>query len=144
MPRRPLVETLAAACVGRPTFSLEPPPTSVTGVAVAVASASRRENSRSSTGRMLLSTWALSSRRVLRRLAALEREHLGRVEQPLGIEHRLDAHLHAQIGLVELHAHQVALLDAHAVLAGEAAAGRHAQLEDLVARLLGALRLRRI
>ena len=81
---------------------------------------------------------------VPRGLAAVERKDLGRVQQPLGVEHRLDAHLHGEVGLGELDAHEVALLDADAVLAGEAAARGHAQLEDLVARLLGPLGLGRI
>src|SRR5436190_8367642 len=160
MPRKPFVDTVVAAFIGRPMPSFEPPPTSAIGSVAAVASVSSRENSRSSTGRMLASTASVliacwvrertsrssqaSSRSFLRGLTALEREDLGRVQQPLRIEHGLDSHLHDEIGLGELDVHQVALLDADAVLAGEAAAGGDAQLEDLMTRLLGPIGLRRI
>src|SRR5262249_52022253 len=63
----------------------------------------------------------------------VEREDLGRVEKPVRVERQLEADLLVEIGLVELRRHQVALLDADAVLAGEAAAGLHAQRQNLEA-----------
>src|SRR5215472_16936671 len=111
MPRRARVDSCVVAFIGRPTLALVPAPASATGVEAAVASASKRENSRSSTGSMFAST-AHSSRSFLSGLAAIERKHLGRVQQPLWIEHRLDPHLHGEVGLGELHPHQIALLNA--------------------------------
>ena len=109
-----LVERDAAQALGRhagrrvhrpadaAAWSRRPPASS--GVVVAVASASTRENSRSSTGRMLAehghgSPHAASG---VAGLAAIERKHLGRVQQPLRVEHGLDAHLHVEVGLGEL------------------------------------------
>ena len=74
-------------------------------------------------------------------LAPVERKHLGGVKEPLRVEHGLDPHLHAKVGRRELHAHQVALLDADAVLSREAAADVDTQLQDLGPSFLGALRL---
>jgi hypothetical protein len=51
-----------------------------------------------------------------------ERKHLGGIEQPIRIERALHPHLLSDVGGGELHAHQLALFDADAVLAGEAAA----------------------
>src|SRR3990172_5787304 len=141
MPRMALAETVAATCIGRPMRCFDPLPTISTGIFVAVASVSTRANSRSSTGRMLGSALTAASRGLLRRLAAVEREHLGRVQQPLGVERGLDAHLDVEVGWRELHAHEVALLDADPVLAGQTAADGDAQLEDLPARLLRPLGL---
>ena len=64
---------------------------------------------------------------------SLERKHLGGVEQPAGIEHSAHPHLLFEIGRVELIGHQVPLLDADAVLAGQAAADLDAQLQDILA-----------
>src|SRR5262245_44678494 len=99
MPRMAFAEMLAAVCIGRPMRCLEPAPCSSTGVAVAAASASTRENSRSSTGRIFVSTLPLL-RGVARSLATVERKYLGRVEQPFRVEHGFDAHLQGQVGLV--------------------------------------------
>src|SRR5262249_23172805 len=142
MPRMARVDRLAAVCMGRPMPCFDPAPTISTGVRLAAASVSTRANSRSSIGLMLVIIWSASScRRVVRRLAAVQRKYLRGIEQPLGIEHRLDAHLQSEIGGVELHAHQVALLDADAVLTGEAATGGHTKLQDLRTRLLRPLGL---
>src|SRR6056297_3780990 len=64
-------------------------------------------------------------------IGRVERKHLGRVEQPLGVEHILDVHLRRQIIRRILMRHQVALLDADTVLAGEAPAYLDTKLEDL-------------
>src|SRR5262249_45839556 len=141
MPRRALVDSCVVALIGRPMLALVPAPASATGVVVAVASASRRANSRSSTGPMLASMGPHSARSFLAGLAAVERKHLGWVQQPLGVEHGLDPHLHGKVGFGELDRHEIALLDAHPVLAGEAAAGGDAELENLLARLLGTIGL---
>ena len=68
-------------------------------------------------------------------------EHLAGIEQVVGIEGALHAHLLVEIDLGELHAHQVALLDADAVLAGQHAADPHAEPQDVGAELLGAAQL---
>src|SRR5262245_9900750 len=144
MPRMALDDTLAAVWTGRPIRCLEPAPITSRGVLAALASASTRASSRSSMGRIWEWTATAASRSLGPKIAAIERKHLVRVEQPLRVEHGLEAHLQPQVGLAELHAHEVALLEAHAVLAREAAAHVDAQLEDLGARLLGSLGLGRI
>ena len=96
-----LVDTVAAVCTGRPIPALGAAAASPRAAcAVAAASASTRENSRSSTGRIWLSTVTAASRGLSRPLAAVERKHLGRIEQPFGIEHGLDPHLHVEVGSV--------------------------------------------
>src|SRR6185437_16617067 len=72
----------------------------------------------------------------LRSRGLSQREHLARVQQPARIEGGLDAPLLRQLLLGELHRHQVALLHAHAMLPGKAAADFHAQLEDVGAERL--------
>ena len=47
------------------------------------------------------------------------------------------------VGGGELHIHQIALFDPDAVLAGQAAAHLDTELENVVARILGLLRLAR-
>src|SRR6476646_5233643 len=74
-------------------------------------------------------------------LPPFERKDLGGVEQPIWIEHALHPHLLRNVGGGELHAHQLALLDADAMLSGEAAAELDAKLEDLSAAHLCALKL---
>src|SRR5262245_59797294 len=126
MPRIALEERLAAVFIGRPIFCLVPPPVTSSGLPAAVASASTRANSRSSMGRICERTATVASRGFAGGRAAVEREYLGRVHEPLGVEHGLDPHLQGEVCLGELHAHQVALLDADAVLAGQAAPRGHA------------------
>src|SRR6185369_229263 len=65
-------------------------------------------------------------------------EYLARIEQVVGIERAFHAHLLVEIDLGELLAHQVALLDADAMLAGQHAADAHAEAQDVGAELLGA------
>src|SRR5262249_61912230 len=86
--------------------------------------------------------WAPSSPSFLGSLAAVERKHLGWVQQPLGVEHCFDPHLHGKVGLGELDRHEIALFNADPVLAGEAAAESDAELENLMARLLRTIGLR--
>src|SRR5262249_56132921 len=74
-------------------------------------------------------------------LSPFERKDLGGVEQPVGIEHPLHAPLLGDGGRGELYSHQLALLDADAMLSGEAAAELDAKLEDLSTAHLGALKL---
>ena len=59
------------------------------------------------------------------------------------VERAFQALLLVQIRLVEHHRHQVALLDAHAVLAGQHAADLDAEPQDVGAERLGALELAR-
>ena len=68
-------------------------------------------------------------------------EHLAGIEQVVGIEGAFHAHLLVEVDLGELHAHQVALLDADAVLAGQHAADPHAEPQDIGAEFLGAVQL---
>ena len=69
---------------------------------------------------------------------------LAGIEQALGVEGAFEALLLIEVGLAEHHRHQVALLDAHAMLAGENAADFDAQPEDIGAESLRALQLARL
>ncbi len=61
------------------------------------------------------------------RASMQHREHLARVQESCGIEGALQPLLVREVGFAELLAHEVALLHAHAVLAGEHAAHLDAQ-----------------
>ena len=61
-----------------------------------------------------------------------------------GIEDAAHAHLLLEIGRVELERHEIALLDADPVLAGEAAADLDAELEDFLAHEFGLFHLARL
>ena len=67
------------------------------------------------------------------------REHLAGIEQSLVIECTLESLLLLQVCLAEHFRHQVTLLDADAVLAGEHAADLDAEAQDRGAELLGPL-----
>ena len=68
-------------------------------------------------------------------------EDLAGIEQMVGIEGAFDPHLLVEVDLGELHIHQVALLDADAMLAGQHAADAHAQAQDIRAKSFGPLHL---
>src|SRR5436853_526040 len=73
---------------------------------------------------------------------ARKRRHgLAGIEQPLRIESALHGVEQLELVWPELRAHLVDLLDAHAVLAGDRAADRHALLQHLGRELLGAMEL---
>src|SRR5262249_51491361 len=76
--------------------------------------------------------------------AVQHREHLAGVEEPVGIEGAFEPLLLRQLALAEHRAHEVALLDADAVLARKDAAHRDAELQDVAAESLGALELARL
>ena len=69
------------------------------------------------------------------------RDVLAGVEQAARVEGRLDRMEQRQLVGVELRAHLIDLLAADAVLAGDAAAHLHAQLENLAAQVFGAFQL---
>ena len=145
MPLSEDVVTVMPLSTGRPTARLEPEPTTSIGICRSAQPAIMNWSSQSAAGfcnsLKARSPSGRSFRRFRRGSARIEREDLAGVQEPMGIEHALDAHLHGEIGARELHAHEVALLDADAVLAGEAAAGRDAHLQDLRPGELGAARL---
>src|SRR5262249_40657180 len=66
-----------------------------------------------------------------------EGENLARIEKPARIERALHRHLDGEVLPVELKPHEVALFNANAVLAGQAAANVDAQLQDISPGLLG-------
>src|SRR5699024_8352068 len=75
---------------------------------------------------------------------AVQRRHrLARIQQAVFVEGRLDGVKLRQLVRAELIAHLADLLDADAVLTGDAAADLDAQLEDLRTQLLGAFQLTR-
>ena len=69
-----------------------------------------------------------------RRRLASSGKTLAGFSRHLGSNTRLDAHLHVEVGRRELRRHQLAFLDADAVLAGEAAAELDAEPQDSCAR----------
>ena len=76
--------------------------------------------------------------------AAELRKHLAGIEQALGIEGAFQPLLLVEVGLVEHRVHEVALLDADAVLAGQHAADLDAKPEDVGAERLRALEFARL
>ena len=76
--------------------------------------------------------------------AVQRREHLAGIEQALVVEGAFEPLLLVEIDLGEHRRHQVALLDADAVLAGEHAADLDAEPQDVGAERLGALELARL
>ena len=73
--------------------------------------------------------------------AAKLREHLAWIEQAVWVEGALESLLLIQVSLTELYLHQIALLDADAVLAREYAANLDAVAEDVGSKGLGLLDL---
>src|SRR4030042_896888 len=131
----------AAAARTAATSSAVPGETAIWGVRPSTAySTSRSEGAMASpaTSERIDSRSAES----FAKLAALRRrgEELPRVE-PLATEGRPHFRHGGQIGVVEHQAHVVALLQADAVLAGDAAAGLDAQAQDIAGRRPHALGL---
>ena len=69
----------------------------------------------------------------------MEGEDLGGVEEPLGVEGGFEGALLVELLGGELDGHEVALLDANAVFAGEAATDLDAELQDVGAEVFGAV-----
>ncbi len=155
MPLMPETSSTWSHCIGLPRSSLLPPPrtSSVTPSFSAHstarrsspasrrlyrASGHRRQNPRDVGERQLVVVHGHAAE-----LGAAPQlgEHLARIEQVVGIEGALHAHLLVEVDLGELHVHQVALLDADAVLAGQHAADPHAEPQDVGAEFLGAAQL---
>src|SRR5271166_1378354 len=141
MPVRPAVLTRLAACTGRSMPSFVPLPQTSSGSPVALAAVMVATISPSPAcsggGRGEGVPRSLMARRSCgagRHRGFAQREYFCRVEQPVGVEGRLDAALLVQLDGAELHAHQVALLDADAVLAGQATAGLDAEFQDVGAK----------
>src|SRR5262245_55033786 len=114
MPLRLRVDSDRAACTGRSMADFVPLPTTARGSCDAPARRITAASVPSSVG----ASRSLTARR--------QRKHLVRVEQPTRIERRFDATLLLQFFGAELHGHEVAFLNADAVLAGETAAHLHA------------------
>src|SRR5690242_4273198 len=124
MPVRLRVDSDRAACTGRSIPDLVPLPSTARGSRDIVACRIAAAIASSSVG---------ASRSLT---ACRQRKHLVRVEQPIRIERRLDTTLLLKFFGVELNRHQVAFFHADAVLAGEAAAHLHAQLQNVGAEML--------
>src|ERR1051326_3426661 len=73
--------------------------------------------------------------------AFASRQHLSRIQAALGIKQALEALDHLQAIVGELFGDQLDIFHAHAVLAGDGAAFRDAEAQDIVACGLGALEL---
>ena len=76
--------------------------------------------------------------------AVQRRKHLAGIEQALGVEGAFEPLLLVEVDLGEHRRHQVALLDADAVLAGQHAADLDAEPQDVGAERLGALEFARL
>src|SRR5260221_12728838 len=77
--------------------------------------------------------------------AAMElRKYLAGIEQTVGVEGAFEAQLLVEVDLVEHDRHEVALLNADAVLAGENATDLDAEAQDIGAERFGALELARL
>src|SRR6185312_6620960 len=151
MPEKARRSTTCGVCTGRPRPRLLPPAMSSSGSSCATAAATISTSSRSSLGAKRV----ISEPRQLREGdlavvdmhaaelgAAMEfREDLAGIEQPVRVEGTFEALLMVEIDLVEHRWHQVALLDADAVLAGEHAAHLDAEAQDVRAEGFGALEL---
>src|SRR5690348_11447134 len=124
MPVRLRVDSDRAACTGRSMADFVPLPNTARGSCDVAACRMAAAIASSSVG----ASRSLTVRR--------QRKDLVRVEQPVGIEHCLDATLLLQFLGAELHGHQVTLLHANAVLSGETAAHLHAQLQNVRAEML--------
>src|SRR5215210_9177244 len=77
-------------------------------------------------------------------VSSVQREDLSGVKQPCRIEHGPDAHLLPKVLRGELDRHEVALLDADAVLACETAANLDTELQNVLACRFGLLQLARL
>ena len=123
------MDSVRAACTGRSMPALVPLP------AISKRLAARARPRPTAVAIARLVGWRDAVMPLRARLVPAGK-HLVRVEQPARIEGRLDAALLVQLARAELHRHQVALLHADAVLAGQAAAHLDAQLQDVGAELL--------
>src|ERR1700735_896084 len=142
MPEKPLTSSRCAAWTGRPSARLVPRPISSSGVLWATAQATVSTSAAASGG--LIVSMGSEPRQVgetrgtVMDVHASElgtapelREHFARIEQLFRIEGAFQAHLLVEIGLVEHHRHEVALLDADAMLAGQDTADLDAERLDL-------------
>src|SRR5262245_33648437 len=149
--------SVRSVCAGRPMARLEPWPTISTVLAVARADCTAASTSLASRG-CNVSAIARSESRNIRKghpssmdvhapelgAAVQRRKHLARVEQALVIERAFEPLLLLEIGLGEHCRHQVALLHAHPMLAGEHTAHLDAKLQDVGAELFRTLELARL
>src|SRR5579885_1375351 len=128
MPAKAERSSTCGSCSGRPSPRLLPPATRASGSSRASAAAMPSASARSSSGRNAVTSseprqigegqLALMHVQPPELGAAMQlREHLARIEQALGVEGAFQALLLVEIGLVEHRAHEVALLDADAMLA---------------------------
>src|SRR5262249_6435692 len=153
-PERPERSRMRLLLTGRPQPRFVPPPTISSGCSAASASRTAARTSSALVGENVSLTSASEPRQIGEaRLAAVDvdapqlgaavqrREDLARVEQRIGVEHALHPLLLGQIRLVEHCRHEIALLDADPMLAGEHAAYLDAKLQDVRAERLRAFEL---
>src|SRR4051794_30692119 len=124
MPLMPETSSTWSHCIGLPRSSLLPPPRTSSVARSFSAHSTTRRSSLASRG--LIVPPATSEPRDVgerdlvvvhghpSKLSATPQpgEHLAGIEQVVGIEGALEAHLLVEVDLGELHVHQVALLDA--------------------------------
>src|SRR6516225_2422484 len=143
-----------SVCAGRPMARLEPWPTISTVLPPASADCTAASTSLASRGRSVSAIGGSESRNVRKcdppgvdvhatefGAAVQGRKHLARIEQALCVERAFEPLLLLEIGLGEHSRHQIALLHAHAMLAGEDAAHLDAEPEDVGTEILGLLEL---
>src|SRR5262249_10946643 len=141
-------------CIGRPMPRLLPPATISSASSCATAAATTSTSARSSVGRKRVTSKpreigkggvaAMDVHAAELGTAVELREDLAGIEQALRIEGAFQSLLLVQVDLVEHRRHEIALLDADAMLAGEHAAHLDAIAQDVRAEFLGALELARV
>ena len=151
MPDSAACSSVRSACAGRPIAEAWPPPSTASGVRDLGRCRDGGGKYRLVGGVSVLMRAAAPRSCWNRRLTRTRRHHaatrpssgntLAGFSSQSRIETARTRICCSRSACVELVAHQVALLDADAVLARQAAADLHAELEDVVARLLGLLRL---
>ena len=135
--RRAARSTAPPPSGGRPSPPREPPP--------AIRAARRARAPRRHSPQASASSLGASARRAVRHAALPSSgKTLAGLSRQVGIEDGAHAHLLGEFGVGELVAHQIALLDADAMLAGQAAAEFDAHSEHIHAGLLSFRLLRRI
>src|SRR5258708_6791063 len=157
MPENAETSSVCGVCSGRPRPRLLPPATISSGSSRATAAATMSTSSRSSLGRKRVmgacseprqigkSDLALMNVHAAELGAAMElREDLAGIEQACGVEGAFEALLLVEVDFVEHGGHEVALLDADAMLTGEDTADLDAVAQYICTEFLGTLELARV
>src|SRR3954451_6532664 len=145
MPASAAVSRTSPTCSGRPSARFEPPATISSGCCSAAAQATTSAacwgvsglkdpiagSSRSEPGQVGEADLTGVYMHPAELGAAVQlREHLAGIEKVVGVEGALETLLLREVDVVEHRVHQVTLLDADAVLAGQHATDLNAETQD--------------